>query len=258
MFQRQKDMRSEPVRRMVALGESTTWGYSVSLKEFCWVNRVARMIEEWQGEPLEFRNMGIGSNVLTRKCPAYKHSRGAAALDRVDTDVIAFKPDLVLLSYGLNDSRGGTPTEVFRRAYQELIDRIRAKIDPVIVLLNTYYMREALYTECEHWEESNYEVTDVYNLVIQQIADANGLILADIYSAEVGCDWIIDEDQGHGNDLGHFIIANRVFEAIARNCSFVARRMPKETLIGAFFEKYGNGPDGATETTRDVVLDERR
>jgi len=35
MFIKQKDMRSEPVRRVVALGESTTWGYSVSSNETC-------------------------------------------------------------------------------------------------------------------------------------------------------------------------------------------------------------------------------
>ena len=116
-------------------------------------------------------------------------------------------------------------------------------IDPVIAIVNTYYMHEILYSRCEHWEESSYDVTDVYNLVIRQIAEANGLILADVYSAEIGVDWIIDEDHCHPNDLGHRIIANRVFEAVVRNCSFVARQMPKTSLIQSFVDKYGNGPD---------------
>jgi len=243
VFARQRDMRSQPVRRIVALGESTTWGYSVSAKEKCWVNQTARMLEEFQGEPIEVINQGIGSNVITTECPAYPHSRGPAALERVDEDVVAHRPDMVFLSYGLNDSRGGTPTEVFRRAYHQLIDRIRAAISPTIVMLNTYYMHEVLYTECRNWEESSYDVTEVYNIVIRQIAEANDCILADIYAAEMGVDWIIDNDHCHPNDLGHRIIANRVFEAIVRNCSFVARTMPKESLIGAFFQTYGNGPD---------------
>jgi hypothetical protein len=83
----------------------------------------------------------------------------------------------------------------------------------------------------------------MFNVLIRQIAEANDLILADIYAAEGGVDWLVDEDHCHPNDLGHRIIANRVFEAIARNCSFVARTMPKETLINAFSQKYGNGPD---------------
>jgi len=243
MFTRQKDMRSEPVRRIVALGESTTWGYSVSAKEKCWVSQAARMLEEFQGSPIELINQGIGSNVLTPECPAYEFSAKPSALERVDSELIRLEPDMVFLSYGLNDSRGGTPPETFRQAYQELIDRIRAEIDPTIVLVNTYYMHEVLYHNCEHWEESSYDVTEVFNVVIRQLAKTNGLILADVYAAEVGVDWIIDPDHCHPNDLGHRIIANRVFEAIVRNCRFVACRMPGESLIGEFSEKYGNGPD---------------
>ena len=243
MFRRQVDMRSEPVGRVVALGESTTWGYSVSSKDRCWVSQVVHILEEFQGSRIELINQGIGSNVLTAECPAYEHSAKPSALERLDGDLIAHRPDLIFLSYGLNDSRGGTPPETFRRSYQELIDRIRGEIDPVIVLVNTYYMHESRYDNCKPWEESNYDVTEVYNLVIGQLAQANGLILADIYAAEVGVDWIIDEDHCHPNDLGHRIIANRVFEAIVRNCSFVACKMPQETLIRDFSREYGNGPD---------------
>jgi len=200
-------------------------------------------LEEFQGVKIELINQGIGSNVLTPECPAYEFSAKPSALERVDKEVIDLEPDLLLLSYGLNDSRGGTPPGVFRRAYQELIDRIRRKIDPIIVILNTYYMHEVLYSNCPHWESSNYDVTEVYNLVIKQIAEANNLILADVYEAEVGVDWIIDMDHCHPNDLGHRIIANRVFEAIVRNCSFVANTIPEETLISRFAGQYGNGPD---------------
>jgi lysophospholipase L1-like esterase len=227
---------------MVALGESTTWGYSVSAKRQCWVAQVAQLLEAFQGEPIEVINQGIGSNVLTSECPAFEHSKGAAALDRLEADVLVHEPDLLLLSYGLNDSRGGTTTEVFRRAYQELIDRVRTRIDPLIVILNTYYMHEENY-EHPSWGQSDYAVTEIYNQVIEQLAEANDLVLADVYAAEVGVDWIVDEDHCHPNDLGHRLIAHRVFEAIVRNASFVARRMPKETLIRAFRDEYGNGPE---------------
>ena len=232
-------MRSEPVERVVALGESTTWGYSVSSKEKCWVNQVVRMLDEFQDQKIEVINQGIGSNVLTPKCP--QKGAGRPALLRVDHDLIAHKPDLVFLSYGLNDSRAGTKPEVFRAEYQKLIDRIRAKIDPVIVIVNVYYMHEEMY-KYPGWDKSNYQVTDAYNRIIQKLSEANRLILADVYSAEVGVDWVIDMDHCHPNDLGHRLIANRVFEAIVRNCSCVAAQMPKETLIGRFRAQYGNGP----------------
>jgi len=237
-----RDLRSEPVRRAVALGESTTWGYSVSSKDKCWVDLVVRMLEEFQGSPIELVNQGIGSNVLTPECPAYESSAKPSALERLDADVLALNPNLILLSYGLNDSRGGTTPEVFRRACQQLVDRIRARLDPLIVILNCYYMHEVLYSYAP-WDKSSYDATEMFNVLIRQIAEANDLILADIYAAEQGVDWFVDEDHCHPNDLGHRIIANRVFEAIARNCSFVARTMPKETLINTFSQKYGHGPD---------------
>ena len=42
MFKHQIDMRAEPITKVVALGESTTWGFSVSDKGLCWVNQVVQ------------------------------------------------------------------------------------------------------------------------------------------------------------------------------------------------------------------------
>ena len=243
MFRKQIDRRSEPVRRVVAMGQSIAWGYSASDKANCWVNQTVALLEAFQGLPIELINQGVGSNVLTPECPAYPRSARPSGLERVDDELIALEPDMVLLSYGLNDARGGTPVRVFRRAYEELIGRILARLQPIIVLLNMYYMHEQTYRDCEGWQACDYDLTDVFNLVIAQIAEANDCILADVYGAIAGVDWAIDQDHCHPNDLGHRIIAHRVFEAIVRNCSFVARQMPREALIGAFAQRYGNGPD---------------
>jgi lysophospholipase L1-like esterase len=254
MFIRQIDIRSEPIKRMVALGESSTWGYSVSRKELCWFSRLAKMLEEFQGSPIEAINQGIGSNVITKKCPLY-HWKNPAALERLDDDVISLRPDFLILSYGLNDARAGTTVEDFRDAYRELIARVRAVCDPTIVILNVYYMHEYMYKEFPGWTHLDQDMTEVFNTLIKKIADEHGAIYADIYSAECGVDWFVDEDHCHANDLGHFVIANKVFEAIARNCSFVASQMPRETLINEFHSKFGNGPEISIrhENSKDVI-----
>lgn len=251
-MKRVTDLRNTPVKRIVALGESTTWGYSVSDKKDCWANRVVDMIEKCQGQEVEFINQGIGSNVLTPLCPAYEGSAKPSALERVEGDVIVYKPDLVFISYGLNDSRGGTPVEVFRKEYQKLIDMIKEGCGATIVLLNVYYMHESMY-QCydANWNYSDYNVTEVYNKVIEQLATDNNLILADIYSAMEGVDWIIDEDHCHPNYLGHLVVANKVFESIVRNASFVASGMPKEPNIMNFLNKYENGPDKPSYSNDD-------
>jgi len=254
------DMRTEPIKTMIALGESTTWGYSVSDKSKCWVNRLAGMLQEYQGEAIRFINQGIGSNVLTTLCPAYEASAKPSALERLESEVLAHNPDLLILSYGLNDSRGGTSAEVFRVEYQKLIDIVKAGSDALIVLVNVYYMHECTYTMYPPWTHSDYNLAELYNLMIEQLAADNNLILADIYASEQGVDWFIDEDHCHPNDLGHHIIANKTFEAIARKASFVARTMPQKTLIMDFVDKYGNGPEipAHAGSTSDIVFDKEK
>jgi len=91
---KQIDMRAKPVKRIVALGESTTWGYSVSKKEKCWVNQVSQMLQEFQGSSIELINQGVGSNILTTKCPMYDIKGDTPALERVDADLISLNPDM--------------------------------------------------------------------------------------------------------------------------------------------------------------------
>ena len=234
------DMRKAPVGRLIVLGESTAWGYSVTDKARCWANLLAAMIEEFQGSPLELINQSIGSNVLTTKCPAYEKSAKPAGLERLDQEVIALRPDLLVVSYGLNDSRGGTPVDVFRAEYQCLLDRVRARVKPLIVMVNTYYM---LRYDSPGWDHADLDVTETFNEAIRDLAGHNGCIYADVFSAENGADWLIDLDRVHPNDLGHRVIANRIFEAIARNCSFLARTAPAEPNIAPFVLQYRNGPE---------------
>ena len=238
-----KDYRSKPISRMVSLGESTTWGYSASDKRCCWVNILHNYLERFQGSKIDLINRGIGSNVLSTACPAYAISERPCGMERLDEHVINEKPDLVTISYGLNDSRGGTDIRVFRAEYQSMIDRIRAAGDTLIVLVGMYAMHEANYYTCEGWDRSDPNIAVLFNEAIRQLARDNDLLFADIYEAQRDTVWLVDPDHCHPNDLGHLLIANRVFEVIARNCSFTSLTMPTEPSLDAFVEKYGNGPD---------------
>lgn len=209
------------IKKIVALGDSITAGSKASSVSRCWVSLLTKMLEEAQGYQIELHNKGISGNVLTSQCPSYSQSGKPSALERVDDDVLTLQPDTILLAYGLNDSRGGTPPEIFRLEYHRLLDRILAQSTPNIVLLNTYYMRPESYSYYEHFDHSSYELTEVYNVIIKQIAEKYGLSYSDIYSSMVGVDWLIDEDYCHPNDLGHRVIANKVFETIIRNKKYL-------------------------------------
>lgn len=206
------------IGRIVAFGDSVTFGLSASSPEKCWASLTAKMLETWKGSPVTLLNKGIGSSILCRETPAYEFAANPCGLERLHKDVIAEKPDLLLVAYGLNDSRGGTSPAVFRRDYQRMLDEIRREIQPAIVCLNLYYMHPEFYTGCEHWDHSSYQITEEYNLVLRQLTEQNGLWYADVYAAQQGVDWLVCPDHCHPNDLGHQLIANRVFETIVRHC----------------------------------------
>lgn len=224
MISKQIDLKDMPIKRIVALGDSITWGMSATAEENRWTNIATAMLEDWQGQKIELINSGICGNILSPDSPARPYAAAPCGLERLQKDVIDYNPDMVFIAYGLNDSRGGTSPVIFRRDYQSMIAQIRSQISPVIVALNLFYMHEVFYKGCEGWSESDYEITEEFNLVIGQLCEKNGLILADVYAAQSGVDWAVCEDHCHPNDLGHRLIANRVFEAVVRNCSLTGKK----------------------------------
>lgn len=206
------------IGRVVAFGDSVTFGMSASSPERCWASLTVQMLEQWKGGSMELLNKGVSASILCRETPAYEFAANPCGLERLERDVISQKPDLLLIAYGLNDSRGGTSPLVFRRDYQRMIDEIRKEINPAIVCLNLYYMHREFYKDCEHWDKSDYQLTEEYNLMIRQLAEQNGLWYADVYATQQGVDWLVCPDHCHPNDLGHQLIANRVFETIVRHC----------------------------------------
>ncbi len=209
----------EPMK-VVTLGDSVTWGASATEREKCWANRVVTMLNEFCNEKFQLVNKGIGSNILSIDTPAYPYASKPVGLERIKEDVVAEKPDILIIGYGLNDSRGGTNPRIFRRDYQRMIDEIRESCNPLIVSLNLYYMHEEFYHSCENWNYSDYDLTEEYNLIIRQLAIKNNLIYADVYAVQSGLEQAVCEDHCHPNDLGHFIIANKIFEAIVRSQEF--------------------------------------
>ena len=100
---------------------------------------LAALISDFQDEPVRLINSGIGANVISTRVPSYAASGKPAANERLQKHVIDHQPDLLVISYGLNDARGGTPAELFRRELIALIAAVRAGCDPLIVLLSPYF-----------------------------------------------------------------------------------------------------------------------
>ena len=69
-----KDWWAKEFQKLVTIGESTTAGGWSSIRERCWANQLARLINEFQRVPVELVNVGIGANLISTKGPAYLES----------------------------------------------------------------------------------------------------------------------------------------------------------------------------------------
>lgn len=220
---KKKDWHSEEFRKMVTLGESTTAGGWSTSPERCWVPVLAALINDFQTQPIEYVNSGIGANVISRRSPSYEHSGKPAALERLDKHVIVHKPDLLIVSYGLNDARGATPLDLFREEMERLLSEVRREIQPLIVLLSPYYMSD-FDRYGPHWNHATLEIFAEFGRATAEIATANECLYADVLSAAAGADWVVHHDTVHQNDVGHRLVAHRIFEVLAQNCSGIAKK----------------------------------
>jgi lysophospholipase L1-like esterase len=217
------DWHPQEFRKAVALGESTTAGGWSTSPDRCWVPILASLINDFQAEPLEFVNSGIGANVVSTRSPAYPHSGKPAASERVEKHVIDHAPDLLVISYGLNDARGGTPLELFQQELTGLVREIRQHIQPLIVLVGPYFMT-GFEMYGPHWNHADLPLFQRYNTGIKEVAIQENCLFVDVLAANGNTPWMVHHDGVHANDLGHRIIANRIFEVLAQHCSGLARK----------------------------------
>jgi lysophospholipase L1-like esterase len=219
------DWWSKEFKILMTLGESTTAGGWSSCRQRCWANVLARNINEVQRVPVQLINVGIGANVISTKSPGYPYSGKPAADERLEEHVLShyangnlLQPDLLIISYGLNDARSGTPIDMFHIEMKKLIDRVREKIQPLIVLLGPYYMNDFKLGGAE-WGHATLETFYQFNDTIRKIADKCQCLYVDLMASYREADWLVHHDGCHANDLGHRIVANKIFEVLASNCS---------------------------------------
>jgi lysophospholipase L1-like esterase len=217
-----RDYWSKPFRVAVALGESTTAGGTATSRELTWVNRLAELINESQLEPVKMINSGIGANVVSRRSPEYENSGKPSAMERYKKHVIEHRPDLVLVSYGLNDARGGTPLAQFLEDLRQIVVDITSQTGALMVIVNAYFMTG--FDRYIPFNKANIATFMGYNAGLKRLAQECDALYADVFGAEDMAPWMIDPDGVHANNLGHRVVANRIFEVLAQNCSGLSQK----------------------------------
>lgn len=91
-----------------------------------------------------------------------------------------------------------------------------------IVLLGPYFMTDF---QCvgKNWSYGSLETFQGFNHLVSDISKAKDCLFVDLLEAYGNATWLVHSDGVHANDFGHLIVANKIFEIVAKNCSCLAK-----------------------------------
>ena len=196
-------------RRVVFLGSSTTDGHTYPA-----LFRQA-LVEAGYAAPVCI-NAGIGGNTT------------AQIAARLERDVLAYTPTMVVLQAGANDPGAKVTQEQFRASVMIIAERLRKEQIPLVVL--TTNIRGPKIPEQEALLQS-------YNQVLHELPDCR---VADVYplmvTARAAGENVIESDQIHPNFAGHRLITRALLDALGFANVPVPETLRLEVLPGVIRE----------------------
>jgi lysophospholipase L1-like esterase len=213
---------------MVVLGDSISYGMCAREPEHEWAQVVANWLRQFQDVDLEVLNRGLPAEVISPRAPGYGESCRPSLIERYRRHCIDLEPDLVVIAEGLNDMRSGMPVQEYMADLAEIVRSIRAETGALVVIVGIYHQvygagandPVALPT----WTKWTPDVAAIYNQAARRVAESNGALFVDAQAVMGGADWTLNTDCCHPNDLGHVLIGNAVFQALATHCAGIGRR----------------------------------
>jgi lysophospholipase L1-like esterase len=197
-------------KKVVFFGDSIT---QAGVQPNGYITKVGEMAnKDKKGDQFEFIGAGIGGNKVY---DLYL---------RVEDDVLAKNPDIVIIYIGVNDvwhkqsSGTGTDYDKFERFYNALLKKFQAKNIKVILATPAVIG--------ERHDNTNQLDGDLnrYSALIRSIAEKNGLPLVDLrkgfldYSKQNNPDnkeqGILTTDRVHLNEKGNEFVATEMWKAI--------------------------------------------
>ena len=163
---------------IVCLGDSITYGYRATVKRGEQVDMdYPKVLKKMLRQKYEYDFI----NVVNSGDPGWQVRQ---ALKNLDSKVFSHKPDLCVIMYGINDSRGsfngGLPRseKQFYDEYNKLILQLKNKGIEVIIMTPNYAKVRRLSKFCEIIKqigiEQNIQVVDNY-ILFEEIVNINGV-----------------------------------------------------------------------------------
>jgi lysophospholipase L1-like esterase len=208
---------------MVVLGDSISYGMCAREPEHEWGQVLAGWLRRFQDGDLQVFNRGLPAEVISPRAPGYAESCRPSLIERYRRHCIDLHPDLVIIAEGLNDMRSGMPVQEYMADLETVVRDIRDETAALVVLVGIYHQ---IYGSGANdpvtlptWTRWTPGIAAVYNRAVAQVAHDTGSLFVDAQAVMGGADWTLNPDCCHPNDLGHVLIGNAIFQAIATHCA---------------------------------------
>lgn len=208
-----------PPSCIVAFGDSITAGVRPGVTEYQTFRFLLQERLRDAGLPVRVVNAGLGSD-NTR-----------AALARLDRDVLAARPDAVIVMFGMNDAAmvdagpvaretPRVPLAEYRANLRTMVERIRAAGSKVLLCTPTPMSRNYAYQHLGAYaahEDMNYLLRD-YAASVRTLGGELGVPVVDAFALFAGSTEGLEliEDGCHPYAKGHARLAEALFEPVRR------------------------------------------
>jgi acyl-CoA thioesterase-1 len=191
----QEKLRAGEKLRIVAFGDSITAGGEASTPKLIFWERWADALhEKYPRASIETINGATGGDATVQ------------GLARLSEKVIAQKPDLVLIGFGMNDHNRegyGVPLPAFTENLRKLVDRVRAESGAEVVLFSAFPPNPK-------WHFGSHNMA-AYAAATEAVAREKHCAFADVYplwqklNKRKKPEDLLANNINHPNDHGHWI-----------------------------------------------------
>ena len=223
-----------PFRRMVVVGDSISYGMCAHRSENEFPQVAAALLRKFQEGEVKVFNRALPAEVISPRVPGYDESAQPSLLERYRQHCITLQPDVVLIAEGLNDMRCGMPLQTYMADLEQIVRDVQDETGALVVLIGIYHQVHgqgandpAVYPT---WSRRDPGIAWLYNEAIRLVAQRRGALFVDALATLNGADWALNVDCCHLNDLGHVLIGNAVFQAIATACRGVGEHTLREIV----------------------------
>lgn len=204
--------------KVACLGNSITAGAGISNE----ADKYPSQLQNLLGDGYEVRNFGQNSQTVQMR--GYDLTDGSKPGDcayrnkQTYKNALAYKPDIVVLKLGTNDSKNINWLEdspvVFRKDLNDMLDEIVANSNPTI------YLCYPLRVKSSSWTINERNIHTIIG-IIKSVAEERGISVINLHTAfdeQLGDKWnTVYADGVHPNAEGAKIIAQYVADAILNN-----------------------------------------